>query len=165
MRRTRPSCGDLPGPATDQPEEDILEGRAHALEGQQAHVPRHDERQEAGRRGPLVRHGHDDPAILLANAVDAVKERADGRELRIEATADGSGFVRIAVADNGAGVAPDVAASLFDPFVTTKAKGMGLGLAISRSIVDAHGGRLWHEPGMPGSAFCFTLPVYDESVT
>ena len=69
------------------------------------------------------------------------------------------------MADNGAGVTPDVAASLFDPFVTTKAKGMGLGLTISRSIVDAHGGRLWHEPRTPGSAFCFTLPIYDESVT
>jgi two-component system sensor kinase FixL len=100
---------------------------------------------------------------LLANAIDAVKERADAREVRIEATADAPGFIRIAVADNGAGVAPDVAASLFDPFVTTKAKGMGLGLAISRSIVDAHGGRLWHEPGKPGSAFCFTLPAYDET--
>jgi two-component system sensor kinase FixL len=100
---------------------------------------------------------------LLANAIDAVKERGDAREVRIEATADAPGFIRIAVADNGAGVAPDVAASLFDPFVTTKAKGMGLGLAISRSIVDAHGGRLWHEPRQPGSAFCFTLPVYDQA--
>jgi signal transduction histidine kinase len=102
---------------------------------------------------------------LLANAVDAVKERADGREVRIEATAEGPGFIRITVADNGPGVAPDVATSLFDPFVTTKAKGMGLGLAISRSIVDAHGGRLWHEPRMPGSAFGFTLPVCGEPVT
>ncbi|MGE5170548.1 MAG: MASE1 domain-containing protein [Rudaea sp.] len=100
---------------------------------------------------------------LLANAIDAVKERGDAREVRIEAAADAPGFVRIAVTDNGPGVMPDVATSLFDPFVTTKAKGMGLGLAISRSIVDAHGGRLWHEPRQPGSAFCFTLPEYEEA--
>jgi two-component system, LuxR family, sensor kinase FixL len=69
------------------------------------------------------------------------------------------GFVRITVADNGPGIASEIAASLFDPFVTTKATGMGLGLAVSRSIVDAHGGRLWHEPRDPGSAFCFTVPA------
>jgi signal transduction histidine kinase len=94
---------------------------------------------------------------LLANAVDAVKGRADARNVRIVTAPDAPGFVRIAVEDNGPGVAGDVAASLFEPFVTTKAKGMGLGLAISRSIVDAHGGRLWHEPRHPGSAFCFTV--------
>lgn len=96
---------------------------------------------------------------LLANAIDALKGRMDGREVRIEATLDGPGFVRIAVADNGPGISTEIAASLFDPFVTTKAKGMGLGLAISRSIVDAHGGRLWHERRNPGSAFCFTVPA------
>ena len=77
--------------------------------------------------------------------------------MRIDASRDGPGFVRIAVLDNGPGIEPEVAQSLFDPFVTTKPKGMGLGLAISRSIVDAHGGKLWHEPRVPGSAFCFTV--------
>jgi two-component system sensor kinase FixL len=66
--------------------------------------------------------------------------------------------VRIAVEDNGPGISPEIADALFDPFVTTKASGTGLGLAISRSIVDAHGGRLWHETLAPGSAFCFTVP-------
>jgi two-component system sensor kinase FixL len=75
------------------------------------------------------------------------------------ATKDGEGFVQIAVADNGSGVAQDIEAALFDPFVTTKATGMGLGLAISRSIVEAHGGRLWHERASPGSVFAFTLPI------
>ncbi len=96
---------------------------------------------------------------LLANAVDALKGREAGRAVRIVAAPEAPGFVRIAVEDNGPGIAPDIAAALFEPFVTTKPKGMGLGLAISRSIVDAHGGRLWHEPRAPGSAFCFTLPA------
>jgi C4-dicarboxylate-specific signal transduction histidine kinase len=96
---------------------------------------------------------------LLGNAIDALKKRPDGREVRVEASRDAPGFVRIAVWDNGPGVEPEVAQSLFDPFVTTKPKGMGLGLVISRSIVDAHGGRLWHEPGNPGTRFCFTIPA------
>ena len=96
-------------------------------------------------------------ANLLGNAIDALQRRAGDRALRIDASSDVPGFVRIAVLDNGPGVEPEVAQSLFDPFVTTKPKGMGLGLAISRSIVDAHGGKLWHEPRSPGSAFCFTV--------
>jgi len=95
---------------------------------------------------------------LLANAVDALEARSDGRVVRVTAAPDGPGFVRIAVEDNGPGISPEIADALFDPFVTTKASGTGLGLAISRSIVDAHGGRLWHETLAPGSAFCFTVP-------
>ena len=98
-------------------------------------------------------------ANLLGNAIDALKQHRDDREVRVEASRDGPGFVRIDVADNGPGVEPEIAQSLFDPFVTTKAKGMGLGLVISRSIVDAHGGRLWHEARNPGTRFCFTLPA------
>jgi signal transduction histidine kinase len=96
---------------------------------------------------------------LLANAIDALRTTNGERRVRIDAARDDAGFVRICVADNGSGVPADIAADLFDPFVTTKATGMGLGLAISKSIVDAHGGRLWHEPRAPGSAFCFTLPT------
>ena len=99
-------------------------------------------------------------ANLLGNAIDALKRWPGERAVRVEASPDATpGFVRIAVADNGPGVDPDIAQSLFDPFVTTKPSGMGLGLAISRSIVDAHAGRLWHEARDPGSAFCFTVPV------
>ena len=97
-------------------------------------------------------------ANLLGNAIDALKHRAGAREVRVDASRDERGFVRIAVADNGPGVDPEIARSLFDPFVTTKPKGMGLGLAISRSIVDAHGGKLWHETRDRGSVFCFTVP-------
>lgn len=97
---------------------------------------------------------------LMANAIDALLRTQGERRVRVTATRDADpAFVRIAVVDNGPGVAREIEPSLFDPFVTTKATGMGLGLAISRSIVDAHGGRLWHEARSPGSAFCFTLPV------
>ena len=95
---------------------------------------------------------------LLTNAVDALDARSDGRVVRVTSARDGPGFVRIAVEDNGPGIAPEIADALFDPFVTTKAAGTGLGLAISRSIVDAHGGRLWHEALATGNAFCFTVP-------
>jgi two-component system sensor kinase FixL len=96
---------------------------------------------------------------LLANAIDALKERTGEREVRIEATPDGDGFARIVVTDNGPGISAEICNSVFDPFVTTKAKGMGLGLAISRSIVEAHGGKLWYERRAPGSAFLFTVPA------
>ncbi|HET8875315.1 MAG TPA: ATP-binding protein [Casimicrobiaceae bacterium] len=98
-------------------------------------------------------------ANLLGNAIDALQQRPGEREVRIDASPDTPGFVRIAVTDNGPGVDPEITQSLFDAFVTTKASGMGLGLAISRSIVDAHGGRLWHEARNPGSRFCFTVPA------
>ncbi|HWD36252.1 MAG TPA: MASE1 domain-containing protein, partial [Casimicrobiaceae bacterium] len=96
---------------------------------------------------------------LVANAIDALKRAPGERRVRVAATTDGEAFVQIAVADNGSGVPQDIEAALFDPFVTTKATGMGLGLAISRSIVEAHGGRLWHERASPGSVFAFTLPL------
>jgi two-component system, LuxR family, sensor kinase FixL len=96
---------------------------------------------------------------LLANAIDALKSRPENRIVRVVATRDEPGVVRIAVEDNAAGIAPEILESLFDPFVTTKPRGTGLGLAISRSIVEAHGGRLWHEARAPGSAFCFTIPA------
>ena len=96
---------------------------------------------------------------LLGNAIDALERQPDLREVRVQALPDGPAYVRIGVADNGPGVDPAIEQALFDPFVTTKPRGMGLGLAISRSIVDAHGGRLWHERLERGSGFWFTVPV------
>ncbi len=67
--------------------------------------------------------------------------------------------LRLTVADNGPGVAADMMDTLFEPLATSKSHGLGLGLAISRTIVEAHGGRLSLEPATTGAAFCLTLPV------
>ena len=97
---------------------------------------------------------------LIANAIDALTMTSDRpRELIVSAELDTPRFVRISVADNGTGVPHDITAQLFRPFATSKPHGMGLGLAISRSIVEARGGRLWLQPVERGSVFCFTLPV------
>lgn len=74
--------------------------------------------------------------------------------MTIESTADGD--VLVTVQDSGGGVRESDAQRLFESFVTTKTSGMGMGLAISRAIVEAHGGRLWAVPGDTG-VFCFTL--------
>ncbi len=76
------------------------------------------------------------------------------------ATAAQQGAIEVAVSDTGSGLAPAVERRLFTPFFTTKAHGLGLGLAISRSIVESHGGRLWasSRPGA-GATFRFSLPL------
>ena len=96
---------------------------------------------------------------LLRNAVEAM-ETSDRRELMVELADGEDAFLRISVADTGPGIAPEVAERLFQPFVTTKTQGMGVGLSICRSIVEAHGGRLWAEsnPG-GGTVFHFTVPT------
>ncbi|HUA54211.1 MAG TPA: PAS domain S-box protein [Candidatus Sulfotelmatobacter sp.] len=95
---------------------------------------------------------------LVRNAVEAM-EGAARRELVIATTLNKDDQVEVAVLDTGPGLAPEVAAQLFQPFVSTKQKGMGLGLSICRTIVEAHGGRLGaaaRDGG--GTAFRFTLP-------
>ena len=73
-------------------------------------------------------------------------------------------MVAVSVADTGAGIPPSIEAQLFQPFVTTKSDGMGIGLSVCRAIVEAHGGRLWAEPNPGGgSMFRFTLPVEPEA--
>lgn len=97
---------------------------------------------------------------LLRNSLEAiVKAGSARREILLTASAGEPGFVEIAVADAGPGLPPDVAERLFMPFITTKAAGMGLGLSIGRSIIEAQGGRLWlAESGAGGCCFRFTLP-------
>jgi signal transduction histidine kinase len=97
---------------------------------------------------------------LISNAIDAMREtQGRPRKLRIRAQAIETGNVLIAVADTGAGFDPKHDARLFEAFFTTKANGMGLGLSICRSIIEAHGGRLWATRRNPhGSNFQFTLP-------
>ena len=96
---------------------------------------------------------------LLRNAADAMQDAAR-RELVLATTLQEDGQVEISVADTGPGISDEVADRLFQPFVTTKATGMGVGLSISRTIVESHGGRLWVEPNAQGGAtFRLTLPA------
>jgi signal transduction histidine kinase len=88
------------------------------------------------------------------------------RVLRVRSQIDGPGDVLIAIEDSGAGLAPEAMDRLFDPFFTTKPGGMGMGLSICRSIVDAHGGRLWASPqSPPGAVFQFTVPTAAKKVS
>ena len=98
---------------------------------------------------------------LIRNAIDAM-EGARKRKLVIAVRALEGEQAEISVADTGHGISPDVADQLFQPFVTTKRHGMGVGLSISRTIVEAHGGRLWAESNPEGGAtFRFTLRTAD----
>ncbi len=96
---------------------------------------------------------------LVRNAVDAmVAGPAAPRELTIALAPGEAGMVQVTVADTGPGIDPDVAGQLFQPFITTKRTGMGVGLSISRTIVEAHGGHIWAGPREGGGAeFGFTL--------
>jgi two-component system, LuxR family, sensor kinase FixL len=95
---------------------------------------------------------------LIRNAVEAME--SERRELTVSAAPDDDGGVAIRVADTGPGLAPEVAERLFQPFVTTKPQGMGIGLSICRAIVEAHGGGLHAEPNPGGgTVFAFSLPA------
>jgi signal transduction histidine kinase len=98
---------------------------------------------------------------LLMNAFDAMKETpSQDREVMVRAHVNGDGLVEISVRDHGIGFPTDKLAKIFDPFYTTKRDGLGMGLAISRSIVEAHGGRLWAKNNTDrGSTFYFTIPA------
>ena len=96
---------------------------------------------------------------LIRNAMDAM-ETSHERDLRIAITPIDKGYIRISVIDTGSGIAPEVAKQLFQPFVTTKRDGMGVGLSISRTIVEAHAGQIWVEQNPSGGTiFHFTLPA------
>ena len=94
---------------------------------------------------------------LLRNAIEAMVD-CPVRRLRISSRPDGDGLVEVMIEDSGPGLAPEVAERLFQPFVTTKADGMGLGLSICHTIIQGQGGRIWTEmSGFGGTAFRFTL--------
>ncbi len=96
---------------------------------------------------------------LMRNAIEAM-ESSQKRELVISTAAAEGSLVEISVADSGAGIAPEIYAQLFQPFVTTKTQGMGVGLSISRTIVEAHGGSISQRPNPGGgTVFHFTLPA------
>jgi two-component system sensor kinase FixL len=100
---------------------------------------------------------------LIRNGMEAMRDSAT-RELTIRTLSGADGMLTVEVADTGPGIADDIAAHLFQPFVTTKAGGMGIGLSISRRIIQAHGGDLVvrrNETG--GATFSFTLPTLQEA--
>jgi C4-dicarboxylate-specific signal transduction histidine kinase len=100
---------------------------------------------------------------LIVNGIQAINDVADGqRDLLIttEGTEDG---VRVGVRDTGPGLSPEKLERLFEPFYTTKPNGMGMGLSICRSIVEAHGGRVWASRNAgPGMTFHFTVSAYEQ---
>jgi two-component system sensor kinase FixL len=99
---------------------------------------------------------------LMRNGLDAM-EGQEKKTLRVLTARGEPGFVLISVADNGPGIASEIAGQLFQPFVTTKENGMGVGLTICQSIIEAHGGRIWAEGNKPtGTVFHFQLPVGED---
>jgi C4-dicarboxylate-specific signal transduction histidine kinase len=98
---------------------------------------------------------------LIINAIEAMSEISEGpRDLQVVSRKDESQGVRVTVRDSGPGLDPESLDHLFTAFYTTKSQGMGMGLAISRSIIEAHGGRLWATANEDrGATFQFTLPT------
>ena len=104
---------------------------------------------------------------LVMNACEAMSAIAtSARRLRIDTTTDTTGMLRISVADCGVGIAQGQLEKVFEPFFTTKDHGLGLGLSISRSLITAHGGRLWATSNSEGGAtFHFSLRPYTGEMT
>jgi predicted ATPase/signal transduction histidine kinase len=99
---------------------------------------------------------------LILNAIDSMKGVEGDRSLAIRSRATDDGWIEVSISDTGVGLPAQGADRIFDTFFTTKADGTGMGLTICRSIVQAHGGRLWAEPNAPrGATFRFMLPVAD----
>jgi signal transduction histidine kinase len=98
---------------------------------------------------------------LIMNAVEAMRAVSDRtRILHIRTEVQSSGSVVVLVQDTGVGLDPQHSSRMFEAFYTTKCQGIGMGLTISRSIIEAHGGRIWAVANDgPGSTFCFTLPI------
>ncbi len=97
---------------------------------------------------------------LIMNGAEAMAAAAGVKELRVTSERSPDGFVTVAVRDSGVGISPEEMPQMFEAFFTTKPAGMGMGLSISRSIVEAHGGRIWAAPNEgPGLTVQFGIPA------
>jgi signal transduction histidine kinase len=97
---------------------------------------------------------------LVMNGMDAMEEAPTPRNLTIRTSRDAErGVAEVRVSDSGTGIPGDKLKSIFDPFVTTKRQGTGLGLPIARTIIESYGGIIWAENRQRGAMFCFTLPL------
>jgi signal transduction histidine kinase len=97
---------------------------------------------------------------LVVNAIQAMATIEGTRDVLITTSATDADFVLVRVADSGPGLDPQMLGQVFDPYYTTKPDGLGMGLAICRSIIEAHNGRLWASDNQArGAVFQFTLPV------
>jgi signal transduction histidine kinase len=101
---------------------------------------------------------------LMINGIEAMKAVDEARELAIKSQTAENERVLVSVSDSGVGLPVQQVDQIFDAFFTTKSHGTGMGLRISRSIVESHGGRLWAADNFPrGASFCFTLPAKVEA--
>ena len=97
---------------------------------------------------------------LIMNAKDAMQSASSHRELFVRSEQSESGWVQVLIEDSGPGISPSDVEKIFQPMFTTKSQGMGMGLSICRSIMEAHGGRIWAASGsQTGAAFQFSLPA------
>jgi signal transduction histidine kinase len=103
---------------------------------------------------------------LITNAIDSMATEDGERVLSLRSEVDDSGSVMVSVEDSGKGLEPSAIDRIFNPLFTTKAHGMGMGLPICRSIIEAHGGRLWVTDNLPrGAIFHFTVPAHPDSAS
>jgi two-component system sensor kinase FixL len=99
---------------------------------------------------------------IIRNGIEAMQS-SDTRELSVSVAPTGDRMIRVSISDSGPGIAPEIADQLFQPFITTKLQGMGVGLSISRTIIEGHGGRIWVESKSgQGATFIFTLRAVTE---